>query len=137
MTSYDAMRLHRTGRNDRRHRRYHVKNVTWAVLKNGSGKVNAQVMDIGLGGLSIHCSSRLRIARTSRLDLIVSRTGFQIARLPFQAVSGYCIPPQIPLGPAKWRYGLEFGKLTNDQQGQLDALIARHTIRNYVGSVAI
>jgi hypothetical protein len=136
MKTIDARSRPAPAPDKRRHRRYHVKNVTWAVVSNGGGRsTTAQVMDIGGGGLSVHSGSPLKITQAgARLDLIVSRNGFHIDRIPFQPVSRSTLPPQIPFGPKKWRYGLKFGKLSQAQQAKLDAFIAKHTIGHFTGS---
>ena len=113
-----------------------MKNVTWAVLKNGEATITAQVMDIGIGGISIHSSTRLRISKNfSCLDLVVSRNGNYIENIPSQAVSSANLPSQIPFGPPKWRYGLKFGKLTQEQHAQIDGFISKHAIRHDNGPV--
>jgi hypothetical protein len=137
MKATDTRSLLQTGPNRRQHHRYHVKNVTWAKFQNGAKVITAQVMDIGIGGLSIHTASRLQIARAkSSVDLLVSRTGFRIDALPVLAVFRHRLPPQIPLGPSKWCYGFKFGKLSRDQHTKLDSFIVKHTIRHFIGAVS-
>ena len=113
----------------RRHKRFRVKEGMYAVLRdNGTNSLGA-MLDISMGGLSYrYIPNDDSQSRAVELDIFLSGNGFKAENLPFRIVTDFEIDPEVPFSriPLR-RSGVQFGSLTAQQITQLEDVIMNDT----------
>ncbi len=111
----------------RKHRRYRVKDNTFAVINPEPVKV-VPIVDISMGGLSFYLDDGARWPNTaSKLEIMVADCTFYLEKLPYQiVVDTRAFPSHSSNLMDGGRYGIKFGRLQPNQTSRL-----KHFIRNY------
>jgi c-di-GMP-binding flagellar brake protein YcgR len=117
----------------RKHRRYRVKDNTFAVINPEPVKV-VPIVDISMGGLSFYLDDGARrLDPASKLEIMVADCSFYLEKLPFQIVSdARAFPDQASNLMEGRRYGLKFGNLGPGQKSYLKYFIRNHTEGGYI-----
>ena len=112
----------------RRHKRYRVKDETFAFI----GEETGTIVDIGKGGLSFHFAVfEKEPVIPSHLDIFLSQPHFYLPKVPVFLVSEVqTVPVSIFSLLRIKRFSLQFGSLSSDQQAQIEDFIASNTIEN-------
>ena len=121
---------HRKERIERRQwKRFRVAEGAFAALINHSNKLG-QIKDISEKGLSFrYIDSQEGHAEARELKIILSSGGLCLEGVPFKEVTDFEIKSEFSFSSIKMRrIGLEFGKLTPEQQTRLSTFIENHTI---------
>ncbi|MBW2368399.1 MAG: PilZ domain-containing protein [Deltaproteobacteria bacterium] len=113
----------------RESRRYIVKDVAFAVLKNDSDEELGQIINIGTGGLAFQYFIGNRDVKLARqLDLLLADNGLHIDNLPFQVVADYELKNELPFSSIKKRQqSVCFTNLHDDHKDRLAEFIHHHT----------
>jgi hypothetical protein len=108
--------------------RFKVAEGAFAALVNHSSRLG-QIRDISKIGLAFrYIDHGEEPAETYELKIIIGSGGVYLDKLPFKKVSDFEIENEIPFSSLKMRQiGLQFGKLTADQQSRLNDFILKHT----------
>ncbi len=112
----------------RKFRRFKVKEGAFAVLQNGDSKIG-QLIDISRGGLGIrYINEEDGSHRFYELDIFLTNEGFYIKRVPFKTVSDFEVSVQQPNNIVFMRRrGVQFGELTLRQISHLEYFIHNYT----------
>ena len=113
----------------RRHKRFHVRDNTFVVLRAPLSTNVGQIIDISMGGLAFNYIDGLRQANNySKLDILLSNRSFYLDKIPFNTISDCKAPNKVPFSSIEMRRcGVHFGKLTPEQISQLKYFICNHT----------
>lgn len=116
--------------NRRKYKRFRVKDVTFAVLKDPSNQQEmGQIVDVSEGGLALcYLVSSKKTNNFKELDLILADNGFHIDEMLFIAVADFEVPNELPFDSLqKRKYSVEFIELTQDQKSKMKLFIKNHT----------
>ena len=124
-----TQRDRRTGARYRLFSRFRPKDLTFVRLFAESREDMGQLMDIGLGGLSLRYFVDADKTRNyEHLGIFSMDADINIARIPFQTVSD----TQLRHSPFSTiilrRQGIRFENLTSDQQNKLDYFLSNCTL---------
>ena len=113
----------------RQSKRFKVAEGVFAALINHSSKLG-QIKDISEKGLSFrYIDSDEGRSEARELKIILSSGGLCLEGIPFKEVTDFEIKSEFSFSSIKMRrIGLEFGKLTPEQQTNLSDFIENHTI---------
>jgi len=113
----------------RKHRRFPMHDIAFAVLRNHMSKVG-QIMDISLGGLSFHYIVNGEAPNKSlELDILLAYQGISVRKMRFNAISDIQIANKSPFSPLLMRRcGVRFGELTEKQESELKDFIHNHAV---------
>ena len=136
----------------RKHKRYPVKDGTFALLRSTSiefSKVRdmsmgqiafavikskpvkmGQIKNISMNGLAFdYIESQGKAIKVFKLDILLAQSAFYLGKLLFKPVFDYVINSEIPLNTFTMRRcGVEFGELTSRQKAELDHFVNHHTL---------
>ena len=115
--------------NDRRQmKRFKVAEGAFAALINHGNKLG-QIKDISEKGLSFrYIDSQDEHPEARELKIVLGSGGLCLDRVPVKKVTDFEIKSEFSFSSIKMRrIGLEFGKLTQDQQTRLTHFIQNHT----------
>ena len=115
---------------DRRQmKRFKVAEGAFAALINHGNKLG-QIKDISEKGLSFrYIDSQDEHSEARELKIVLGSGGLCVDRVPVKKVTDFEIKSEFSFSSIKMRrIGLEFGKLTPDQQFRLTHFIQNHTI---------
>jgi hypothetical protein len=89
-------------------------------------------MDVSKGGLAFrYIASERRRRQSSGIDILFAGASYSLQNVPFKTISDFMLPNEFSSGSATTnRYGVQFGKLTEDQIADLECFIANHTKRD-------
>ncbi len=121
---------HIDGRIERRQmKRFKVADGAFAALVNHGNQLG-QIKDISKLGLSFRCiDSEGAQAEARELKIILGSGGLCVDKVPVKKVSDFVIKSEFSFSSIKMRQvGLQFGKLTPEQQIRLNNFIQNHTI---------
>ncbi|MDR2548779.1 MAG: PilZ domain-containing protein [Desulfobulbus sp.] len=123
------MDLQRTGTNGaerRRHKRFRVKNETFAFF----GEYTGTLVDISQGGLAVQCAVFEKDPDFStRIDLFDAKSRFYLPDIPFSVVGEMQpVPASIFSRLMVKRFSIQFGPLTSEQLAQIERFIAEQTL---------
>jgi hypothetical protein len=120
----------RRKKDNRKFKRFRVKDLTFVKLRTESEIDIGQLLDISQRGLSIRCFINAGKSQTySDLGIFLSGGGFIIDQIPFKKVSDTEINTKPTFSATiVRRYGVQFDKLTPDQKTKLDYFLANHTL---------
>jgi len=121
---------HLKGHIERRQwKRFKVAEGVFAALINHSNKLG-QIKDISEKGLSFrYIDSDEGYSEARELKIILGSGGLCLEGIPFKEVTDFEIKSEFSFSSIKMRrIGLEFGKLTPDQETRLNNFIQNHTI---------
>ena len=121
---------HIDGRIERRQmKRFKVADGAFAALVNHGSQLG-QIKDISKLGLSFRCiDSEGAQAEARELKIILGSGGLCVDKVPVKKVSDFVIKSEFSFSSIKMRQvGLQFGKLTPEQQIRLNNFIQNHTI---------
>jgi hypothetical protein len=109
--------------------RFKVVEGVFAALVNHSSRLG-QIRDISKIGLAFrYIDHGDEPGETSELKIIIGSGGVYLDKLPFKKVSDFEIENEFSFSSLKMRQiGLQFGKLTAEQQRRLENFIQKHTI---------
>ena len=115
----------------RKHRRFQVQDIAFAVLKNKSRQIG-QITDISMGGLAFnYIASQENNNGSSELDILLAFKGLYVEKIHFKTVSDFQIANKSPFSPITMRRrGIKFGKITGNQTSMLEDFIRDHTKDN-------
>ena len=111
----------------RKEKRFQLKGDAFAIPSYHSRKL-WQIMDISKGGLAFqYVPNGDRIYDSSELDIAYSSGSFYLEKVPFKAVSDLEVKNGIRWSSLKVRRcGVQFGKLTHNQESLLEDFIQNH-----------
>jgi len=115
---------------NRRFKRYRVKEGVYAVLRDNGTRKMGTMLDISRGGLSYqYVPENSTENGTFQLDIFMAGEGFRAKALPFRQVTDLEIDQNIPFSsiPVR-RSGVEFGSLSDAQLAQVEAVITNDTV---------
>jgi hypothetical protein len=120
----------RRKKDNRKFKRFRVKDLTFVKLRTESEIDIGQLIDISQKGLSIRCLiNAVKSKSYSDLGIFLSGGGFIIEQIPFKTVSDTEINSKPTFSTTiVRRYGVQFDKLTPDQKAKLDYFLANHTL---------
>jgi len=115
-----------SGLDRRNHRRYQVKNETFAF----SGEYTGILVDISEGGLAVQCAIfENDPAFSKRIDIFDAQSRFYLSDIPFSVVGEMQpVPVSVFSRLMVKRFSMQFGPLTNEQREKLERFIAEYTI---------
>ncbi|MCG6892002.1 MAG: hypothetical protein LJE65_00210 [Desulfobacteraceae bacterium] len=124
------LRERRNSPDQRRHRRYRVKELFFVRLRSERSEDVGQLLDIGWGGLALRSFSDAQPpSRYRDLDVFLSGGGFFLRNVPFRKTSETLRTGRSPLSTVMLRHmGLAFTRLTLEQQQKLDHLLKDYTL---------
>ena len=113
----------------RQMKRFKVAEGAFAALMNHGSQLG-QIKDISKLGLSFRCiDSQEEQAEARELKIILGSGGLCVDNVPVKKVSDFVIKSEFSFSSIKMRQiGLQFGKLTPEQQLRLSNFIQNHTI---------
>ena len=113
----------------RQSKRFKVAEGAFAALINHNNKLG-QIRDISAKGLSFrYIDSQEGPSEARELKIILGSGGLCVDKVPVKRVTDFEIKSEFSFSSIKMRrIGLEFGKLTQDQQVRLSHFIQNHTI---------
>ena len=107
----------------RKHRRFPVKDLTFAVPRKNSDRIG-KVVDIGMGGLAFHYSGAGEWSDKSlELDIFRADSDFYLTSVGCRLISDREISGDFPDNTAMRRSCVEFNDLAKDKISQLEELI--------------
>lgn len=112
----------------RKHKRYLVKNRAFAVLGPEAVRL-CHLIDISRGGLSFRyfADTDDLTGEISVLDILCGEN-FYIEKIPARGVSDWLLPPDLPFGSlAMRRRSVQFGELSVGQAEQVENFIKNNT----------
>lgn len=136
----------------RKHKRYPVKDGTFALLRSTSiefskirdmsmGQIAfavikskpvkmGQIKNMSMNGLAFdYIESQGKAIKVFKLDILLAQNAFYLGKLLFKPVFDYVIDSEIPLNTFTMRRcGVEFGELTSRQKTELEYFINHHTL---------
>ena len=117
----------------RKHRRYRVKDNTFAVI-NPDPVTVVPIVDISMGGVSFYLDDGAHWPDpTSKLEIMVADCSFYLEKLPFQIVShARAFPNRSSNLMDGRRYGIKFGNLGPGKKSQLKHFIRTYTEGGYL-----
>jgi hypothetical protein len=121
---------HIDGQIERRQmKRFKVADGAFAALANHGNQLG-QIKDISKLGLSFRCiDGEGAQAEARELKIILGSGGLCVDKVPVKKVSDFVIKSEFSFSSIKMRQvGLQFGKLTPEQQTRLNNFIQNHTI---------
>ena len=121
--------MNQTSVERRQQPRFKVAEGVFAALVNHTSKLG-QIRDISKLGLAFrYIDHGDEPGVTSELKIIIGSGGVYLDKLPFKKVSDFEIRNEHSFSSIKMRQiGLQFGKLTEQQQRRLEDFIQKHTI---------
>jgi len=113
----------------RKHSRLQAGDLTYVKLRSESGEDIGQLLDISQEGLSLRYFEDKEISgEYSKLGIFLSGSDFSIDNIPVRIVSDITMTGKSTLNrPGLRRYGIQFDKLTSDQQSKLIYFLQNHT----------
>jgi len=120
----------RTNKDQRKSRRFKVKDLTFVKLGSETDEDIGQLMDISKGGLSLRYFVNIEKTEDySELGIFLSGNNFTIDRIPFRTISDTQVVNKSPFSPIILRrYGIKFEALTPDQINKLDYFLKNCTL---------
>lgn len=116
--------------NDRRkHKRYKISDVAFAVLKSEMNEDLGQITNISRGGLAFEyfVGSR-KMEKASFLDIMLIKNEFYIHQIPVRTIADFNISNELPFSTiTKRRQSVCFESLDEVQEKQIDYLIRFHS----------
>lgn len=116
-----------SGREQRRHQRYRVKENALAL----DHAVIGQILNLSRGGLMFRYLADLYDFKgtLAELDVYFAGDGLSMRRVPCRAVFNEAVENEMPFSSLSMRQcGVEFGELTLQQEAQLQHIIAHRTL---------
>ena len=112
----------------RKHKHFHAKDGTFAVLGPRSGKIG-QVMDISMGGLAFsYVAGEDQPNRSYELGILLAEHSFHLTKIPFETIWDKEVE-QLPSSTLKVRRcGVQFGELAPHHISQLEYFVKNHTL---------
>lgn len=113
----------------RRQKRFKAEPGAFAALF-GHGSQLGQIRDISRLGLSFHCiDSEREPAGGRELKIVLGGRGLFLDKVPVKKITEFIVPSEFRFSSIPLRQvGLQFGRLTAEQQLRLDAFIENHTV---------
>ena len=113
----------------RGHKRFEVKEGAFASLKGPVSKLG-QITDISRGGLAFrYIDTGVRPARLFDLEISLTDNTFRLKEVSCKSISDSEITNEFHFSSITMRrLGVQFEKLTQDQNSQLEYFIQNHTI---------
>jgi len=120
----------RRKKDNRKFKRFRVKDLTFVKLRTESEIDIGQLLDISQRGLSIRCFINAGKSEAYYdLGIFLSGGGFTMDQISFKTVSDTEINSKPTFSTIiVRRYGVQFEKLTADQKAKLDYFLANHTL---------
>jgi hypothetical protein len=114
----------------RKHKRYKVKDVSFAVRSNLPEEELVQIVDISKGGLAFdYYLAPGQLDPSMEIDIILADNELHIDNLSITPVSDFSVEnSETSSGVNRRRRGLQFASLTVDQLSKLEFFIQNHTI---------
>ena len=114
----------------RKHQRFRTRDLTFVKLRSESEIDIGQLLDISKGGLALrYFVNTEKLLDYNDLGIFLSGGNFRIDRIPFRTISNIEQANNPPFSTIILRrYGVQFEKLTPDQQNQLDFFLQHHTV---------
>ena len=107
----------------RRHRRFPVKDLTFAVPRKNSDRIG-KVVDIGMGGLAFHYSGAGEWSDKSlELDIFRADSDFYLTNVECKLISDRDISNDFPDNTMMRRSCVEFNGLAKDKRSRLEEFI--------------
>ena len=113
----------------RRHKRFHVRETAFVVLRAPFSTNVGQITDISIDGLTFSYIDGVKRSNSySELDILLSNRSFYLDKIPFKTISDCKAPNKVPFSSIEMRRsGVQFGKLTPNQISQLKYFIWHYT----------
>lgn len=111
----------------RQHIRFRVREGAFAVL-TPNFTVVGEIIDISKEGLAFrYITSEDRSSQSSGLDILFAGGSYCLRDVPFKTISDCVMPKEFSTPSATTRRrGVQFGKLTHDQIGDLKSFIGNY-----------
>ena len=118
-----------TGAERRRHKRYRVKEETFAFF----GEHTGTLVDISAGGLAVQCAVfEKEPVLPTHLDIFIADPHFYLPDLPFSMVGEVqTVPTSIFSRHRIKRFSIKFGPMNRDQVAQIERFIAVNTVATH------
>ena len=116
----------KAGRENRRHKRFRVREGALAFL----GSVPGTITDISQGGISVnYVVFEKDPDQVLKLDIFFSAGDFYLPGIPGRIVSDEDYPSEAPFSAVQVkRLGIQFGELTSEQEASLKYFLLHNTI---------
>lgn len=116
----------------RKHRRFTIKDVAFAILRTDTDEELGQVTNISMGGLAFqYFVGNRELQKADRLDLLLADNGLHISDIGFQVVDDYELVNELPFSSiTKREQRVYFDNLSDDQKQSIDGFIKEHTFPN-------
>lgn len=127
-----TLKERRKGLRKRKYQRFSTKDLTFVKLRSESEIDIGQLIDISKGGLALrYFVNTDKLRDYYDMGIFLSGGGFRIDRIPFKTVSNIELTNKPPFSKIMLRrYGVQFEKLTSDQQDKLIFFLDHHTTGN-------
>jgi len=112
----------------RKHKRFRVKDGTFAVLGRRYGKIG-HIIDMSMSGLAFsYIAGEEQGDRSYELSILLAEDSFHLTRIPFKTVWD-TEAKEVPFSTlAMRRCGVELGDLTERQISQMEYFVEKHTV---------
>jgi hypothetical protein len=112
----------------RKHKRFRVRDGSFAVLGPSYGKIG-QITDMSMGGLAFsYVAGEEQAYRSYELSILFAEDSFHLTRIPFKTVWD-TEAKEVPFSTLSMRQcGVAFGDLTESQVSQMEYFLQNHTV---------
>lgn len=112
----------------RKHQRYDMKDVAFAILKADREEELGQIVNISLGGLAFHYFIGNRdFQKADRLDVLLADRGIHVEDIKFDVIEDYELVNELPFSSiTKREQRVIFSDLSDEQKQGIDSFIRRH-----------
>jgi len=120
----------------RKHKRYDMKDVAFAILKADREEELGQIINISMGGLVFHYFIGNRDFQTAdRLDVLLADRGIHVEDIKFNVIEDYELVNELPFSSiTKREQRVFFCDLSDEQKQGIDSFIRRHAFSDTVNS---
>jgi hypothetical protein len=113
----------------RRHPRFDMKDVAFAILKADREEELGQIVNISRGGLAFqYFIGNREFQKADRLDVLLADSGIHVEDIKYRVVEDYELVNELPFSSiTKREQRILFSDLSETQRHDIDSFIRRHT----------
>lgn len=113
----------------RKHRRYTIKDVAFAILKADKDEELGQIINISMGGLVFqYFVGNRELQKADRLDVLLADNGLHVDGISFHVVDDYELVNELPFSSiTKREQRVFFDNLSEGQKEGIESFIKEHT----------
>jgi len=115
----------------RKHKRYAMKGLAFAILKSDSDEELGQIIDLSRGGVAFqYFVGSKRLLTAEYLNIMLAKNSLYIDKIKVRTVFDFEIENKLPFSSiSKRQQSLCFEELTAEQKIKVDYLIKHHTVQ--------